>query len=212
MSWKSMAIWMGYTFLVFGAGVLLKSSSLKGLNQQIDESLSSLQAGVVGGTTSSSRGHSVRSNGWNQVNVYYGKAFDDDIGNKKWFAQVDQDKIVMKLAGSNGYFIDLASNDAIDLSNTLALERQGNWKGLCIEPNPEYWYGLAAHRTCDIAGALVGGPHMGLNKPVEVKFRGVFGGIKGKWMKVWIVFRPRAVRTCQRSMINREQKGIVAQT
>ena len=54
------------------------------------------------------------------------------------------------------FFVDLASNDAVTSSNTLLLE-QNNWRGLCIEPNPIYWYRLASYRTCSVIGAMVGG-------------------------------------------------------
>lgn len=80
----------------------------------------------------------------------------------------------MDLIGPNGYFIDLAANDAKDWTNTLALENHG-WNGLCIEPNPGYWYGLS-HRKCTVVGALVGGA----KEKVKVKFRGVYGGIVGR--------------------------------
>ena len=94
--------------------------------------------------------------------------------NYKRGSQVDQDKIIVALTtklynslldnnnnnnNNNNkkdyYFIDLAANDAIQLSNTLYLEEKG-WTGLCIEPNPIYWYRLA-HRKCDVAGTFVGG-------------------------------------------------------
>lgn len=83
-------------------------------------------------------------------------------------SQVDQDKIISALTklyrsknmqkssgASEPYFIDLAANDAKQLSNTLRLEDDG-WRGLCVEPNPIYWYRLA-HRKCDVVGAFVGG-------------------------------------------------------
>jgi len=79
------------------------------------------------------------------------------------------------LLGSNGYFIDLAANDALDLTNTLALERKG-WTGLCVEPNSAYWYGLS-HRKCTVVGAMVAGTK---TEQVKVKFRGVYGGVVGK--------------------------------
>ena len=94
---------------------------------------------------------------------------------QEYFAQVGQDSIVLDLIGSNGYFIDLAANDALDLTNTLALERKG-WAGLCMEPNSAYWYGLS-HRKCTVVGALVAGTK---SEQMKVKFRGVFGGIVGK--------------------------------
>jgi hypothetical protein len=36
------------------------------------------------------------------------------------------------------FFVDLAANHAVDLSNSLFLEQNG-WKGICIEGNPQYW-------------------------------------------------------------------------
>jgi hypothetical protein len=81
--------------------------------------------------------------GWKSIHVFFNsenaglKLTGDSAVDPKWFAQVHQDEIVVDLLGKQGYFIDLASNDAKDFSNTLALERNGlQWQGLCIEPNP----------------------------------------------------------------------------
>jgi hypothetical protein len=112
--------------------------------------------------------------GWHPIHVYYGDV--EGLGaplTQESFAQVKQDLIVLDLIGPNGYFIDLAANDAKDLTNTLVLERHG-WDGLCIEPNPIYWYGLS-HRKCTVVGALIGGT----KQKVKVKLRGVYGGIVG---------------------------------
>jgi hypothetical protein len=81
--------------------------------------------------------------GWKSIHVFFHdenaglKLTGDSAMDPKWFAQVHQDEIVVDLLGTQGYFIDLASNDAKQFSNTLALERNGlQWQGLCIEPNP----------------------------------------------------------------------------
>jgi len=37
----------------------------------------------------------------------------------------------------NGFFVDVGAHDGVTWSNSLALERQLHWKGICIEPNPE---------------------------------------------------------------------------
>ena len=141
------------------------ASSLRGLNQ-VQQQQSS---------------QSNTNDGWKEIHVFY---HDPNVGlnltgevdkDPKWFSQVRQDEYVVDLLGENGYFIDLAANDARDFSNTLALERSHGWNGLCIEPNPVYWYGLA-HRKCTVVGALVGGE---ITK-TEVKFRGVYGGIVGR--------------------------------
>ena len=81
---------------------------------------------------------------------------------------------------SHHYFLDLAVNDAVHLSNTLHLEQNG-WKGLCIEGNPMYWYSLSAFRNCTIVGAFVfvGGTEDG--KQVGVRLSNKFlGGIVGE--------------------------------
>ena len=60
--------------------------------------------------------------GWHPINVFYGeKSGLKADPNAKWFAQVHQDEILVDLIGDNGYFIDLAANDAVELTNTLAL-------------------------------------------------------------------------------------------
>jgi hypothetical protein len=74
------------------------------------------------------------------------------------------------------YFVDLAANDAISLSNTYKLEQLG-WDGLCIEPNPMYWYRLS-HRKCAVAGAFVGGKTDMQQVDVSLS-NDVFGGIIG---------------------------------
>lgn len=66
------------------------------------------------------------------------------------------------------------------MSNTYLLEKNG-WNGLCIEPNPVYWYRLASFRTCTVVGAAVGGAEDGR----EINFTlngGVNGGIVGDGM------------------------------
>jgi hypothetical protein len=108
------------------------------------------------------------------------------------YSQIAQDRAILALSGANDakrkdlkgpnqpvkYFVDLASNDAVKLSNTLHLEQNG-WKGLCIEPNPMYWYRLAAYRQCTIVGAFVGGTEDG--KEVDVILSNhVYGGIVGQ--------------------------------
>ena len=90
---------------------------------------------------------------------------------------------------SHHYFLDLAANDAVHLSNTLHLEQNG-WKGLCIEGNPMYWYSLSAFRNCTIVGAFVfvGGTEDG--KQVGVRLSNKFLVVVSL-AKVWIINRAR---------------------
>ena len=98
----------------------------------------------------------------------------------RWYGQARQDELVYALLRNrtNGFFIDLAANDAVLLSNTYALETFHHWQGVCIEPNPIYWYNLTLRRPhCTIIGAVVGGAER-LQQPVHFRFEaGDHGGI-----------------------------------
>lgn len=143
-------------------------------NYRNPQSVKETQLSPIGSGPTDSKSISQGFAGWHTVNVFYGEkiGLHEDL-KKEYYSQVNQDKVVLDLIGDNGYFVDLAANDAKEFSNTLVLERHG-WKGLCIEPNPRYWYGLS-HRTCTVVGALVGAT----KEAVTVKFRGVYGGIVG---------------------------------
>ena len=118
--------------------------------------------------------------GWREVHVFVGDGCTkgSTIFNrtKRYPSQFGQDRKVIDLfdGKSNGYFIDLAANDAHALSNTYALEKYHNWTGLCIEPNDSYWKSHIYTRNCTIVGALIGDT---LNQEVPVAFRGFNGGI-----------------------------------
>lgn len=49
-----------------------------------------------------------------------------------------------------GIFVDLATNDAISISNTYFLETCLGWSGLCIEPNSFYQSKIIEHRSCEL--------------------------------------------------------------
>lgn len=120
-------------------------------------------------------------NGWHSVEVFYGKSdhlermLPTDL---EWFSQARQDEVVTTLLKGkrDGYFIDLAANDATVLSNTYSLEKKFGWTGLCVEPNPMYWANLT-YRDCQVVAAIAGDKRM-----EEVFFRfdaGDHGGIIG---------------------------------
>jgi hypothetical protein len=128
--------------------------------------------------------------GWGLIHVYYGNTSHlpdtsaipkDYFQQARWFSQVRQDEIVSTLLHGkrDGYFVDLAANDAVRISNTYALETNFGWRGLCLEPNPMYWPSLA-YRKCHVVAAVVGQQSM-----EEVQFKypnraGPQGGIVGK--------------------------------
>jgi hypothetical protein len=129
--------------------------------------------------------------GWRDIHVFVGKPSNLSVEFKleKWTggsrSQVGQDKVVKQLLNykKGGFFVDLAANNAVVLSNTYTLERDLNWHGLCIEPNILYWPGHL-QRKCEIVAAVVGANRMeAVNFIVPVgqrKSRDESGGIEGE--------------------------------
>jgi len=75
-----------------------------------------------------------------------------------WHGQAGQDHTVAELFGdaSPKFFVDLAANYPVRLSNTRALERDHGWDGLCIEGNELLVSLLAKQRRCRVVHALLG--------------------------------------------------------
>ena len=50
----------------------------------------------------------------------------------------------------NGYFVDIGATGGLSNSNTYALEKYFNWKGICVEPNPKLraFQALESNRNC----------------------------------------------------------------
>lgn len=118
--------------------------------------------------------------GWNPVHVYYGDTSHLDhvldprhsrrsvqwlgkgpANGRQWTSQFGQDVAVMKILDfpTGAFFFDLAANGPVWMSNTYVLETHFDWKGICVEPNPIYWYPLS-FRSCHVVGAVVGARNM----------------------------------------------------
>ena len=168
--------------LVFGGGVggsrstfdlslLLSSaagtSSSTGGGSSTSSSLSSSSSlsHVVAQQQQQQQNWNDKSTGWSLAHIFYGTTThlpkiahvgNDALNCHTWFSQAHQDELIYQLLNGkhNGYFVDLAANDPIYLSNTFSLERFFGWNGLCIEANSMYWAGLS-YRTCALVGAVV---------------------------------------------------------
>lgn len=55
----------------------------------------------------------------------------------------------------NGFFVDLAATDGVHINNTLLLENELKWDGICVEPNPHFYAKLKNNRTCNITDIVV---------------------------------------------------------
>ena len=95
-----------------------------------------------------------------------------------WTGECRQDQIIADVFGNKtgGWFVDLAANHAWKHSNTFVLERDFNWTGLCIEPNPRYWEEYPSLRSCQLVKQVVGKID---GEQISFVMRGGLGGIIG---------------------------------
>jgi len=117
--------------------------------------------------------------GWAEVLVPLAPHAHDTLGFPGLsHSQVGQDKLVASILNCKreGFYLDMAANNAVTLSNTLMLERDFGWNGICIEANPQYMLGLSK-RNCQTVLAAVGSSS---NQDVTFAFRDIYGGIVDK--------------------------------
>jgi len=64
-------------------------------------------------------------------------------------SQLGQDKFIDEFfhQKENGVFLDIGAHDGITISNTYFLEKERNWKGICIEPQQIEFQKLSENRT-----------------------------------------------------------------
>ena len=98
--------------------------------------------------------------------------FDIFFGNK------NQDKWVVEEVFNfkkNGYFVDLAATDGFHENNTFFLEKRLAWKGICIEPNKNFYNTLKKTRKAKCFCKII------TSKKTDVEYiiNGGVGGIIG---------------------------------
>ena len=78
---------------------------------------------------------------------------------QKAVSQLGQDLWVLEQTDykRNGFFVEFGATDGVLLSNTWLLEREFGWKGICAEPNPDFFEQLKKNRACDVSDAYIGG-------------------------------------------------------
>jgi len=168
--------------ILFIVGVIVCMHTLRSTSSSTTTITSLLR-----GETEEAEYNNDRADGWHPIHVYYGEA-ESEINPDPTIShsQAKQDEIILALMDKldddeindtpgRRFYIDLASNDATEASNTLQLENNG-WEGLCIEPNPIFWYKLA-HRSCTVVASFVGGVEDKV--PIKAHFRPGEDGLAG---------------------------------
>lgn len=84
-------------------------------------------------------------------------ATDEGSLQQKTFSQLGQDLWVVQRLGVKrvGFFVDIGATDGVLLNNTYLLEKQYDWRGICIEPSQNDYRALQRNRTCMVSDACV---------------------------------------------------------
>jgi len=84
-----------------------------------------------------------------------------------YFGQSHQDKFVLNILREkiNGYFLEIGSNDPIEINNTYLLETQYGWKGIMVEYNDSFLNSYKLHRPNSI--------HI-INDATKIDYKNIF--------------------------------------
>lgn len=100
------------------------------------------------------------------------------------FSQYHQDYYLFTRHFKNlqrrGVYVDIATNEAIRISNTFFFDRCLQWKGVCVEANPQYFEKIYRLRSCTLVPTCVGAAD---GEVVQFKLNGGLGGVIGDTYK-----------------------------
>lgn len=87
----------------------------------------------------------------------------------KQVSQLGQDLWVLKETNEkrNGYFVEVGATDGVTISNTYLLEKDYDWNGIVVEPNPIYHNDLMRNRNCEICTMAVYTEHNKASPEIE---------------------------------------------
>lgn len=91
-------------------------------------------------------------------------------------SQLGQDLWVLEQTGQKqgGFFVEFGATDGVILSNSLLLETEFHWNGICAEPNPAFFDKLRRNRRCTVAPDCIMGT---TGETVEFILADEYGGV-----------------------------------
>jgi len=75
----------------------------------------------------------------------------------QYFSHIGQDKWVSECLHlkKKGFFLDFGAFDGKTISNTYFLEKELEWNGICVEPNPFFYSRLCGSRNCTLINSAL---------------------------------------------------------
>lgn len=102
----------------------------------------------------------------------------------KYFSQYKQDEFLDKVLFNkkrNGFFIEIGAHDGISLSNSLFFEKNRNWEGICIEPNPTVFEKLTKNRKSLNLNVCIGDSNDTVKFTQIVGYAEMLSGVSSKY-------------------------------
>jgi len=95
------------------------------------------------------------------------------------YSQIGQDLFVLDFFKNikDGYFVEIGASNGIIFSNTFLLEKNHNWKGICIEPSVDEFVDLQKNRQSHCVNKAVYSKS-GLKMEFIKKLDGLLSGLK----------------------------------
>jgi FkbM family methyltransferase len=83
---------------------------------------------------------------------------DDTLDNHA-ASQLGQDLWVLERTNNKtgGFFVEFGATDGVIFSNSLLLEKEFGWTGICAEPNPDFYEKLETNRACIVSPDCITG-------------------------------------------------------
>jgi len=95
------------------------------------------------------------------------------------YSQIGQDRFVLEFFKNmeNGYFVEIGASNGVTLSNTYLLEKNYNWKGVCIEAGVDEFVDLQKSRKSHCVNKACYSKS-GLKLEFVKKLNGLLSGLK----------------------------------
>lgn len=107
-------------------------------------------------------------------------------------SQLGQDRFVLEVLDGlrGGYFLDSGAADGLRSSNTLLLERDYGWRGLCVEPDERFFADLVRNRAATCVNCCL------FDREGEAEFlsAGTLGGLMETYQPEHLAFVSRHYR------------------
>jgi FkbM family methyltransferase len=105
-------------------------------------------------------------------------------------SQYQQDQFIDKVVfnkKNKGFFIDIGAHDGVTFSNSFFFEKERNWDGICIEPNPSVFNILINNRNSKNYNVCIGNQNSMVEFTQIEGYSEMLSGVSEKYNKEHLI-------------------------